>query len=361
MSGGLHPQVHVCALCCVRAMGKASLGEVPDIAGVDDVAKHQVVATPKARGVAVPVEGNVCADYINGTTVVTHMLTHESKTLDGKWLLEVSADGLVGQLEKFVAQGQEPDILGLEEVFKKIVVTKEGSDDDMHVVEFLANNKKRITPFDDLVTCHKIGKVAVGVGPSNAQASFSVYVLFKARTSKLSIYWSFGSMYSFLRLSTYKGAPSNWVQHCHEQWRQRVLHVLGSGHFIMGSYLREGMEGAKASMPFRDRCLPTTSASTAALLFLSLKWGCSLPQKGGLVEDEAREAALVFASALCSAFNGRDVPLTFPVVLDEEWASVWPRPSPPVDHINTIGLCVSGSSINLSPLLDRSKGSACCY
>ena len=84
----------------------------------------------------------------------------------------------------------------MEEVFTKTAVIKEGSD-DMRAVEFI-HGKKRITPYDDLVTCHTIGRGSLGVGPSNAKAEFSVYVFFKSRISKLVMYWSVPSMYMFV-------------------------------------------------------------------------------------------------------------------------------------------------------------------
>ena len=111
----------------VSAMGCADAASSSDCKLSVDKASDEPPVAPK--GVQVPVEGNVFTDYRAGNTTVTHRLTHEPRTVEGKWSLVCSADGTVGQLERCVEGMAEPELLSLDEVLTQLVVTKEGVPD----------------------------------------------------------------------------------------------------------------------------------------------------------------------------------------------------------------------------------------
>ena len=114
--------------------------------------------------------------------------------------------------------------------------------------------------YDDLVTCHTIGRVSLGVGPSNTKAEFSVYVFFKSRASRLSCIGQFHTCTTLCASPLTRGEASNWVQHCQKQWQNRVEPVLGRSHFVLGELslrwagLRQGKYAMERALLTNHKC-----------------------------------------------------------------------------------------------------------
>lgn len=79
--------------------------------------------------------------------------------------------------------------------------------------------------------------------------------------------------------------------------------------------------------PFFDRCLPTTSMSSVALLTLLARWAFADAHSGGLRDTRGRLAACDLLTAFARQACGRAKQAAFIVVLTDEWECRWPRPA----------------------------------
>jgi len=326
------------------------------VAAIVSVDQPQAVVVDNGKGVEVPVGPNIFCDHIGGQSVVTHMLTQESKAISKLWRLETTADGLVVCL---VSCDDPEDMLDLEEVLAKKVVTSNKTQELM-VIEQMGS-KKKSSPLDDLITCHKPGQVQLKVGASSASATINVFVFARPRSYGQRVFFSLCSLYNFMQMTAYGGQPSDWVARGQKTWLGDLEKLIGPGTcIIFGTYLSD-RTAQRASLPWSLRCLPEPSISTFACLVMCCRWAWKSKQGGGLGNTTSCQSAELLLSNLLSVFDKRSLQgAVMAIALDQSFDCRSPRPPQPIDHTSVLGLVVTAQGLDFAPVQARAEGTAFC-
>merc|ERR1712008_240908 len=101
----------------------------------------------------------------------------------------------------------------------------------------------------------------VQVGPSPASFKFNVAVFQRAREAQQRVYWHFGSWYAFLKLTSFGGKSSKWVERSNQRWSRFLCNVFGDCHIVYGSFNRDNC-CHRNEIPWHCRCRASTSASS---------------------------------------------------------------------------------------------------
>ena len=129
--------------------------------------------------------------------------------------------------------------------------------------------------------------------------------------------------------------------------------AFGGSHVIWGTYFH-GDLAQRVKVPWHDRCLPSTSITTPALLLLLTRWTMLDAAVGGLRGEKPRAAANELVGAFASCFHaGALANVVFEVAVVQRWQCPWPAPSEIPDAAVLQIPCVNGIC-DLSSLLEAS-------
>ena len=306
---------------------------------------------------AVPVKGNVFVDHIGSQTVVTHALTLESKTLDRLFNLELSDDGTVGMV---VSCDDDEDQLDLDDdVFTKRVVLKHSTQE--YLVIQKVGSKCKTSNWADMFSSHKAGQLHLLVGASSATAELDTYIFAKPRSFGQRAFVSLHSVYKFMQLTAYKGQSCDWVDRCYNKWLDALQQHCGPGTYFVHSTFMHGKLPKKATLPWIERCLPSTSISTFGLLIMCSRWAWKSPQGGGFIDNKHRQCSELLLASLLSVFKRQSMQgHVLAIELEKDWVCRFPRPAAVVDHVGVLGLVCTAAGLDLSPLQARAEGTFFC-
>lgn len=136
------------------------------------------------------------------------------------------------------------------------------------------------------------------------------------------LFFCLHSLYTALRLVSFKNCPSKWSYNGVAGWSQAMFELGFSDQFLLSF---AGLDRA-AAMESTSRFLPTPSCSALALLALLVRWAYNLPTRGGMRDEQGRSQAKLLVAALfsCCAAPGGTWHLS--VVITQVWSCRWPRP-----------------------------------
>lgn len=348
-----HPQASIFGHTRWHPLMKLRDGDQPPLLGEGSKAAasalDDVLAQAPASSDAVAVDGRpiIFADFNGTSTVVTNVLTHERATVDGRWaLVWEGEDGVDAALVREDGEQARP----LDAVLSRWVY-KRAADDSLFVLDE-SKPDASLSALDTVRTSHREGIASVIVGTTAASYDMRVVVFKRARSCCQRLFWSFTSVYEFLRLTSFKHTPSKWVFAAVGRWQAFLEKTFGiGGHIVFGTYMRED-SARRGQLQWCERCLPSTSASTAAMLLLLLRWGNATPAGGGMQNPDVRASCSVLAASLMSCagrLGGK--PLVMYIVVVAKWVCQWPRPVPRQPGDLVVSLTLSGGMCNVQELV----------
>ena len=271
--------------------------------------------------------GIVFVDVMGTFTIATNIVSYEKRRLEGEWDLHFSADGDSAVLVRVDCGSDGNEIMYLEDCFKKSVFRK-AKTGELWLVDDGGTERKQYS-LDVEVMRHRSARATITAGASSATADLDVSVFRRPRMGAQMCFWSLQSVYKFLACDTYGGLASKWVHRRCASWDAWLTNALCSGQIVYGSHVSTEWTQKRNAMLAPQRCIESTSVSTAGLLLLMLRFTSMPRESGGLAAGKPREAAGLLVDALLAFLEQLYPPtLTFEIQVCETWTCPWPRPLP---------------------------------
>lgn len=290
-----------------------------------------------------PHAGRFLLDPVPGGHVLTEMLSHARKFLEGLWDLEVDEDSGDCVLVKFVA-GEE-EYLSPEEVLGTDVCENAATGERL-LVNTATDPPTVVQSLDEMDSKHRAGTATLAVGACAASVEMAVYVFQRPRIARQQSYWSLTDLYGILGLQTFNKQPSKWMWSKDKSWERMFTSMLGGHQIVYGAHLRA--DTAWAAIRWPQRCLPSTCVSTAGLLILLVRFAF-LPMPSGGVHNDSRRACLEVLAALLKGIESSSVSVK--VVVMEHWKPPWPRPKLPPSNADVTLPLHGATGLDLGALL----------
>ena len=310
------------------------------------VAVPALETSPAVQHVVLPLNDVVVTDFVDGVTVVTNVLTHESSRINGEWELLFGDEYLDAVLYQ-VNGDDDAGVRDLDDVLRRTVVRRdEALSPQDELFERTFDGRTMVLHSLDLqMVRHRPATLVLKVGACASRHSFDIAVFKRARASGLRCFFALADLYQCMDADTF-GTQGKWVQRGVPRWDKWITEHLGPCHFVYSSFESE-QTSKRLAMPFRSRCIATTSTSTAGFLLLLLRFSCASRAQGGLASGNSRAACrLVLAALLAQAYIGMQ---TIATVELDQWACTFPRP-PPIPTGSTAKLSIIGDQIDIDPL-----------
>ena len=271
--------------------------------------------------------GIVFVDVMGTFTIATNIVSYEKRRLEGEWDLHFSADGDSAVLVRVDCGSDGNEIMYLEDCFKKSVFRK-AKTGELWLVDGGGAERKQYS-LDVEVMRHRSARATITAGASSATADLDVSVFRRPRMGAQMCFWSLQSVYKFLACDTYGGLASKWVHRRCASWDAWLTNALCSGQIVYGSHVSTEWTHKRNAMLAPQRCIESTSVSTAGLLLLMLRFTSMPRESGGLAAGKPREAVGLLVDALLAFLEQLYPPtLTFEIQVCETWTCPWPRPLP---------------------------------
>ncbi|CAK0797975.1 unnamed protein product [Prorocentrum cordatum] len=245
------------------------------------------------------------------------------------------------------------DVIGLDNLFKWRLYRAKGSWGYFAkaTVVYPTHTKTIQKSVDDMFSDHRKGKVNVAVGSGNGETQFKVFIFKRHRQGGQRIWWDHMSLHKYLKIKSYKGIPSRWWGRVGHKWDGSFLQNFGFGSMIYGKVVAPHAV-KKMMLPFRTRCLDSSSLSTAGLVFAVARCAYLSPEAGGFKEESSTRAATELMDAFIGTFlrncqvEGKAPAITLYLVAD--WAPPWPFPTE--TGTPQVNLGVHRDGIDVKPL-----------
>ena len=299
---------------------------VPVAGMADDPAVAVLVpSTPPPRAMAMPQNDCIKMDKkVDGCHVVTNIFTCEQYELtDGDWTL-IYLDGD----QRAVAVRMENEV-SVEAIVLDSVMKRSAYVDTDGEVYIMAPGLTgdTVTSLTTLKSAHTMADMDIRVGAANARMNFPCAVWSRPRSPGCRVFIGMKWIYNNLGLTSFGGIPSKWIEKGFRSCWQRIW---GEGFpCLLASYGRHGnmADSRMEAIDWSDRCLPETSISTTAFLWMLAHFAHASTQRAGFTQPARRDAASEVLDALikvaCRRMKSRD----FPIKVSTCWKCWWPRPS----------------------------------
>jgi len=162
-----------------------------------------------------------------------------------------------------------------------------------------------------------------------------------------------GSLYRILKMRSYRGLPSKWLDARSGTWAQRCRDAFGGEHLVYSTHV-SSKTNRRNQLPFTSRCLPFTGMSSAGLLVVLCRWSFAEKFVGGLDDPSGEQQAgsLDILRALIKIVIGvvRSSSWVAPAIADPHWSCRWPRPEPMSDRELKFDIQVNQGGLDFSRL-----------
>lgn len=205
------------------------------------------------------------------------------------------------------------------------------------------------TSVDDLATKQRSATITVPMPAPPNPLQLPVYVFHRPRAGKMHMFWDLTAMYKVLGFSAFLGVPSRWLA-TSPRWVEFFKGATGESHLVYSTFTSKNCS-ARQDLPFSERCLPGTSASTQGLLLQLARWAFASRPQGGCSKKQDRDACKkMFVQLLAFLLEGG---FSFSITLEvvDKWRSRWPRPEPLHDGVSVLELRVTRGIVDRKPLL----------
>ena len=134
-------------------------------------------------------------------------------------------------------------------------------------------------------TRHKPAVITIGVGDSNAEVDRNVSIFLRPRTGNSFCYIDMVSIYAALKLNSYEGYGSRWVNKTYHKWLSKIKECMVGFEdelFVHSLHAAEKEQATKKNeMPWERRCLNRGSLCVSGLYVLLARFIALKPQGGG--------------------------------------------------------------------------------
>ena len=321
----------------VVAGDSPSNGDSPSKGGFP---KPVILATPRRTS------DIIFADVVGADTIVTNVVTHERHVLPGNWVkITEDDDCMIFQEEGPDDEGlRDPDVL-----FQRSVLVQEETQ-EVWISERKADTFNYYT-LDSIASRQRSAEVELKLGACAAKETINVAVFVRARSCNQRVFWQLQYFFKMLRLeSTHGGVASKWVDKGQERWASWLKDTVGfgDGHIIYSTFLSP-YTTKRSSLPFRERCLDSSSISTCGLMLLGARWASIPKNQGGLATLQSRHAASALVDTLIGWTSGVDAfKLIIELAPGVGWTCRWPRPPQYTSGHNVLEVTVAGGKIDLT-------------
>ena len=145
-----------------------------------------------------------------------------------------------------------------------------------------------------LKTRHKAAVITIGVGDASAEIVLNVSIFRRPRTGNSFCYIDMESVYTALKLTSYGGYASRWVNKTYNKWLTKIKEcMLGFDDelFVHSLHSAEKEQATKKNdVPWERRCLNSGSVCVSGLYVLMARFIGLKPHGGGLDNLGAKKA-----------------------------------------------------------------------